>query len=60
MGLSNSDDIDTIGPIGIDGIWLEGEHGGVDASDLGNLTRACDIWGMTLLLEFTKMNRFNI
>ena len=47
MGLSNSDDIDTIGPIGIDGIWLEGEHGGVDASDLGNLTRACDIWGMT-------------
>ena len=47
MGVSNSDDIDAIGPIGIDGIWLEGEHGGVDASDLGNLTRACDIWGMT-------------
>jgi 2-keto-3-deoxy-L-rhamnonate aldolase RhmA len=47
MGLSSSDDIDAIGPVGIDGIWLEGEHGGVDASDLGNLTRACDIWGMT-------------
>ena len=47
MGLSNSDDIDTIGPIGIDSVGLKENTGGVDASDLGNLTRACDIWGMT-------------
>ena len=46
-GITHPDDIDAIGPLGFDGIWLEGEHGATDASDLGNLTRACDIWGMT-------------
>ncbi|MCH7972065.1 MAG: hypothetical protein IH960_13660, partial [Chloroflexi bacterium] len=46
-GITHPDDIDAVGPIGFDGIWLEGEHGWVDASELGNLTRACDIWGMT-------------
>jgi 4-hydroxy-2-oxoheptanedioate aldolase len=47
MGITHSDDIDAVGPIGFDGIWLEGEHGASDAADLGNLTRACDMWGMT-------------
>ena len=47
MGLTHPDDIDSFGPNNFDGIWLEGEHGWVDASELGNLTRACDIWGMT-------------
>ena len=46
-GITHPDDIDAVGPLGFDGIWLEGEHGATDASDLGNLTRACDIWGMT-------------
>ncbi|MDP6666189.1 MAG: aldolase/citrate lyase family protein [Dehalococcoidia bacterium] len=46
-GITHADDIDGVGPHGFDGIWLEGEHGSVDAADLGNLTRACDIWGMT-------------
>ncbi|MEE2802998.1 MAG: aldolase/citrate lyase family protein [Pseudomonadota bacterium] len=46
-GPTHPDDIDAFGPIGVDGIWLEGEHGGVDAAEIGNLTRACDIWGMT-------------
>jgi 4-hydroxy-2-oxoheptanedioate aldolase len=46
-GITHPDDIDAVGPLGFDGIWLEGEHGAIDASDLGNLTRACDIWGMT-------------
>ena len=46
-GPTHPDDIDAFGLSGVDGIWLEGEHGGVDAGELGNLTRACDIWGMT-------------
>ncbi len=50
-GITHADDIDSFGPValahGYDGIWLEGEHGGVDAADLGNLTRACDLWGIT-------------
>ena len=47
MGITHPDDIDAVGPIGFDGIWLEGEHGAAEAADLGNLTRACDMWGMT-------------
>ena len=50
-GITHPDDIDAVGPIGCDGIWLEGEHGWVDASELGNLTRACDIWGMTSVVR---------
>ena len=46
-GITHPDDIDAFGPVGFDGVWLEGEHGGADHSLMGNLTRACDIWGMT-------------
>tara|TARA_Y100001936_G_C16090381_1_gene685587 strand:- start:2747 stop:3565 length:819 start_codon:yes stop_codon:yes gene_type:complete len=46
-GITHPDDIDAVGPLGFDGIWLEGEHGSAEASELGNLTRACDLWGMT-------------
>ena len=53
-GVTHADDIDALGPVGFDGIWLEGEHGGVDAADLGNLTRACDIWGMTSLVRVNR------
>jgi len=53
-GVTHADDIDALGPIGFDGVWLEGEHGGVDAADLGNLTRACDIWGMTSLVRVNR------
>ena len=35
----------------MDGIWLEGEHGAVDYADLGNLTRACDLWGKTSVVR---------
>ena len=53
-GFTHADDIDSFGPNGFDGIWLEGEHGSVDAADLGNLTRACDIWGMTSVVRVNK------
>ena len=54
MGITHPDDIDAVGPIGFDGIWLEGEHGATEAADLGNLTRACDMWGMT---SVTRVNQ---
>ena len=54
-GITHPDDIDAFGPVaeatGVDGVWLEGEHGGVDAAELGNLTRACDIWGLTSVVR---------
>ena len=53
-GLTHADDIDSVGPLGLDGIWLEGEHGSSDAVDMGNLTRACDLWGMTPITRVTS------
>ena len=50
-GTNDPDLIDQLGPLGADGIWLEGEHGGVDFADLGNLTRACDLWGVTSVVR---------
>jgi 4-hydroxy-2-oxoheptanedioate aldolase len=50
-GTNDPDLIDQLGPLAADGIWLEGEHGGVDYADLGNLTRACDLWGMTSVVR---------
>ena len=52
IGGSNDPDlIDQLGTLDVDGIWLEGEHGGVDYADLGNLTRACDLWGKTSVVR---------
>ena len=53
-GLTNADDIDAFGPNGYDGVWLEGEHGNVDATNLGNLTRACDLWSMTSVVRVNR------
>src|SRR6266852_7858914 len=50
-GTNDPDLIDQLGPAGPAGIWLEGEHGAVDYADLGNLTRACDLWGMTSVVR---------
>ena len=53
-GLIHPDAIDAFGPAGFDWVWLEGEHGGVDPGELGNLTRACDIWGMTSVVRVNR------
>lgn len=53
-GITHPDDIDAIGQVGFDGAWLEGEHGASDPAELGNLTRACDVWGMTSVARINK------
>jgi 4-hydroxy-2-oxoheptanedioate aldolase len=50
-GTNDPDLIDQLGALDVDGVWLEGEHGGVDYADLGNLTRACDLWGKTSVVR---------
>lgn len=50
-GTNDPDLVDQLGTLDVDGIWLEGEHGGVDYADLGNLTRACDLWGKTSVVR---------
>ena len=53
-GISDPDDIDGFGPNGYDGVWLEGEHGNVDAAEIGHLTRVCDLWGMTSIVRINR------
>ena len=52
-GLQNSDTIDFLGPMGFDAAWMECEHGPVDWDQLGDMTRACDLWGLT---SVTRVN----
>ena len=53
-GLTDPDDIETLAPDGFDGVWLEGEHGAVTAAELGNLTRACDLIGITSVVRINR------
>jgi 2-keto-3-deoxy-L-rhamnonate aldolase RhmA len=50
-GTNDPDLIDQLCTLDVDGIWLEGEHGAVDYADLGNLTRACDLWSKTSVVR---------
>ena len=52
-GLQNADTIDFLGPMGFDAAWMECEHGPVDWDQLGDMTRACDLWGLT---SVTRVN----
>ena len=49
---ANSPDIaEFVGPFGFDAVWVETEHGPVDFKDIPDLTRACDLWGMTSVVR---------
>ena len=50
-GFNTPDVIDFLGPLGFDAAWLEGEHGPVTWDDVGNLSRACDLWGMSSIVR---------
>ena len=53
-GLNDGDAIDAFGAVGWDGVWIEAEHGAVDFAQLGDLTRACDLWGMTSIVRVNR------
>ena len=47
---NDTDMIDFLGSTGlVDMIWIEMEHGPVTWNQLGDISRACDLWGMTSL-----------
>ena len=43
--------IDLCGSLGLDGFWLEGEHGAVTWAQIGDLSRACDLWDMSSIMR---------
>ena len=46
-GLNNPEIIDFMGQFGFDGMWIEGEHGPITWEHVAQMSRACDLWGMT-------------
>jgi len=50
-GVYNADMVEFVGQFGLDGVWLEGEHGPVDWDEIGDLTRACDLWDMASIMR---------
>jgi len=48
------DAVDSLGPLGFDGVWIETEHGSIDFADIPNLTRAADLWGMTSIVRVNR------
>ena len=50
-GSNTGDMIEMLGTMGFDGAWIETEHGPFDFADLPDLTRACDLWGMTSVVR---------
>ena len=46
--------VEFFGPLGFDGVWIEAEHGPVDYGDIADLTRACDLWGMTSVVRVNQ------
>ena len=45
------DMIDFMGQFGFDSVLIEGEHGPVDFGHIPDLSRACDVWGMTSVVR---------
>ena len=50
-GPHNAEMIEHLGALGVDGVWIEGEHGPIDYADIPDLTRACDLWGITSVVR---------
>lgn len=52
-GNMTSEIIDFLGPMGFDAAWIEGEHGPVSWEQISDMTRACDLWGLS---SITRVN----
>ena len=50
-GHHNTDMIDFLGQFGPDGIWIETEHGPVTWEQIGDMTRACDLWNVASIVR---------
>jgi len=46
-GVISAEVVDFLGQFGFDGAWLDTEHGPYGWEEVANMTRACDLWGMT-------------
>jgi 4-hydroxy-2-oxoheptanedioate aldolase len=55
-GIDSPDLVDQVGPSGPDAIWIEAEHGPIDFGHIPNMTRACDLWGITSVVRVNALH----
>lgn len=56
-GLNHPDAVERVGPIQPQAFWFEGEHGIATPQNIGDLTRACDIWGVTSIVRVGRAEK---
>ncbi len=55
-GPNTSDMCDFLGHLGFDAAFIDFEHGGVSWSELADMTRACELWGMSSVVRVNKLD----
>lgn len=50
-GNQSADTIDFLGQFGLDGMWIECEHGPVSWEQIGDMSRACDLWNTASIVR---------
>lgn len=59
-GPNNSDMCDFLGHLGFDAAFIDFEHGGVSWSELSDISRACELWGMSSVVRVNKLDEAQI
>lgn len=55
-GPNNSDICEFLGHLGFDAAFIDFEHGGVSWSELSDITRACELWGISSMVRVNKLD----
>jgi 2-keto-3-deoxy-L-rhamnonate aldolase RhmA len=52
----SADTADFVGRFGFDGYWLEAEHGATAWDRVADISRACELWGMTAMMRVRRLD----
>jgi 4-hydroxy-2-oxoheptanedioate aldolase len=55
-GPNNADMADFLGHVGFDAAFVDFEHGGVSWGELADITRACELWGMSSVVRVNTLD----
>lgn len=59
-GPNDSNMCDFLGHIGFDAAFIDFEHGGVSWAELTDITRACELWGMSSVVRVNRLDEAQI
>ncbi|MDA1280199.1 MAG: aldolase/citrate lyase family protein [Chloroflexi bacterium] len=55
-GPNNSEMCDFLGSLGFDAAFVDFEHGGVSWAELADISRACELWGMSSVVRVNRLD----